>query len=128
MNISAILGMLPLIMKAISLAREIAGNTELTEKIKTYGADIIDLVRQAGAEIFPNLNVEEQTQAGALRFSPEIVSKIQSQLNKFGASPRLAVDGDYGKLTKAAVTAYQTKNDLDPDGWAGPLTQAKLFA
>lgn len=35
-------------------------------------------------------------------------------------------DGDYGANTTAAVTAFQSANNLDPDGKCGPLTQDKL--
>src|SRR6188508_2818808 len=123
MNFSTILGMLPLIMKAYSLAKSIGGNTTIADLIKSKGPEVVDLIKEAGAEIFPDLNEQEQTQAGALRFSPEVVSKVQSQLNKLGA--QLAIDGDYGRRTKEAVTAFQTKYKLDADGWAGPITQAK---
>ena len=39
----------------------------------------------------------------------------------------LAVDGIFGKLTQAAVVAYQSANGLVPDGIVGPLTWAKLL-
>jgi len=124
MNIATILSLLPLILKAVNLAKSINGNSTVIGLIETHGADVVNLVREAGKEIFPTLNVTEQAQAGALRFSPDIVSKIQGQLNKLGA--KLVVDGDYGKLTRAAVLKFQNKHALDADGWAGPLTQARL--
>ena len=44
------------------------------------------------------------------------------KLEKYGA------DGSYGKETVEAVKAYQTANNLTPDGICGPLTWAKLDA
>ena len=39
----------------------------------------------------------------------------------------LTVDGIFGRLTQAAVVAYQAANGLVPDGIVGPLTWAKLL-
>lgn len=36
------------------------------------------------------------------------------------------IDGDIGPRTRAAIRMFQQVNDLDPDGIAGPKTQAKL--
>lgn len=38
----------------------------------------------------------------------------------------LAVDGDYGSKTKAAVVAFQKANGLTPDGVVGLLTAGKM--
>ncbi len=40
---------------------------------------------------------------------------------------RVAADGIYGPVTKAAVTAFQRRAGLVPDGLIGPLTWAALF-
>jgi hypothetical protein len=58
---------------------------------------------------------------------PSVV-ELQGRLNDRGADPPLATDGIYGKLTKAAVMSYQSKNSLDPDGVVGSLTWAALTA
>lgn len=39
----------------------------------------------------------------------------------------LDADGIFGRLTQAAVVAYQSANGLVPDGIVGPLTWAKLL-
>ena len=54
------------------------------------------------------------------------ISWVQSQLNKNGAAPPLAVDGDLGPATLAAITAFQTAHGLAADSIAGPITLAAL--
>ena len=54
------------------------------------------------------------------------VKWLQQRLNAEGAG--LAVDGDFGDCTKAAVVEYQFKHGLEPDGIVGPATRAKLVA
>ena len=56
----------------------------------------------------------------------EEVKQLQSELNELGYSCG-KVDGEYGKLTVAGVTAFQTAYNLKPiDGDAGPITLAGL--
>ena len=54
----------------------------------------------------------------------QAVRVLQQQLNLQGA--KLAVDGDFGDATEAAVRAYQVKVGLVPDGIAGEKTLAVL--
>lgn len=49
---------------------------------------------------------------------------VQGRLNANGA--RLALDGEAGPLTAAAVTAFQSNRGLQPDGIVGPLTSRAL--
>ena len=49
---------------------------------------------------------------------------IQWQLNLCGIS--LAIDGDYGPMTEAAVRFYQGNIDLNPDGVVGTQTRSIL--
>ena len=49
---------------------------------------------------------------------------LQTDLNLTGAS--LAVDGDFGPLTLAAVRLFQSQHGLSVDGIVGPLTWAAL--
>lgn len=54
------------------------------------------------------------------------VFKIQQALRRAGY--RIPVDGRYGSETDSAVTRFQRKHGLDPDGIVGPRTWALLKA
>jgi hypothetical protein len=58
---------------------------------------------------------------------PAVVD-LQSRLNDQGAAPALEADGIFGRLTKAAVIAFQDEHGLEPDGIVGPLTWGALTA
>jgi hypothetical protein len=54
------------------------------------------------------------------------VKDLQVQLNKNGAKPKLAEDGDFGPKTEGAVKAFQKSAKLKPDGAVGEVTMAAL--
>src|SRR5271166_4220706 len=55
------------------------------------------------------------------------VAILQVRLNLWGVpGADLDVDGQFGPLTQAAVTAFQRKSNLPTDGVVGPNTQAQL--
>ena len=54
------------------------------------------------------------------------VKTLQELLNQLGAA--LAVDGDFGSKTEAAVKAFQKKTGLKQDGLYGNLTHTALMA
>ena len=54
---------------------------------------------------------------------PEVM-ELQDLLNRHGAT--LAADGKFGKLTEAAVRAFQRNNGLKADGICGPVTWAAV--
>lgn len=59
---------------------------------------------------------------------PEVTA-LQTGLNRtFPAYSRLAIDGDYGPTTTAAVREFQRRSGLVADGQVGPATAAKLAA
>ncbi|MGW2821870.1 peptidoglycan-binding protein [Streptomyces sp. NPDC001443] len=53
------------------------------------------------------------------------VTELQSLLNHHGAD--LAVDGDFGPMTEAAVRDFQSEKGLSVDGQVGPNTKAALY-
>lgn len=53
---------------------------------------------------------------------------VQDALNRLGRDPPLAVDGSYGRRTRAAVASFQRRHNLEADGLAGPITIAALEA
>ena len=57
------------------------------------------------------------------------VKRLQKLLRAHGLFPEEAkVDGDFGEITEAAVKAFQSFSDLNPDGKVGPLTWRALQA
>ena len=52
------------------------------------------------------------------------VKWLQQRLNVYGAG--LAVDGDFGPVTEAAVKEYQLRHGLAVDGIVGPVTRRAL--
>lgn len=58
----------------------------------------------------------------------ETVKAAQFLLNGRGASCGVwGADGDFGNATRAAVLAYQRRNELEADGIIGPTTWASLL-
>ncbi|GAB4072810.1 peptidoglycan-binding protein [Ancylobacter sonchi] len=53
--------------------------------------------------------------------------ELQTQLTALGYAPG-AIDGQWGKMTEAAVVAFQRAAGLYPDGIAGPKTEKALAA
>lgn len=53
---------------------------------------------------------------------------LQTALNTLGADPKLGVDDNFGRMTRAAVIAFQKKAGLQDDGIAGPATWAAIDA
>ena len=60
----------------------------------------------------------------------DCVRRLQMRLNELGLNcgNQLAVDGQFGRLTRMRVYAFQGRNLLVVDGIVGPLTRGKLAA
>ncbi len=56
---------------------------------------------------------------------PDVVA-LQQALNRAGAQPPLAVDGDFGPATGDAVLALQRRQGLRADAMVGPQTRSAL--
>ena len=92
-------------------------------------------VRPAYAEATTTPNVKQEQYGSELSIGLHVLSKgcagaevetLQILLNaKVNAG--LTVDGDFGKATQAAVTAYQSKFWTNPDGICGEKTWKKLL-
>ncbi len=64
--------------------------------------------------------------ATAIDAEPHDAKWLQASLNRLGAQPPLEVDGHPGRLTAAAVEAFQLRHGLEVDGLAGPATIAAI--
>ncbi|GGO45105.1 muramoylpentapeptide carboxypeptidase [Streptomyces daqingensis] len=61
--------------------------------------------------------------------SGEAVRQLQIRVAGYpGAGSQLAIDGQFGPATKAAVTRFQSAYGLSADGVAGPQTFEKIYA
>ena len=60
----------------------------------------------------------------------DCVRRLQMRLNELGLNcgNQLAVDGQFGRLTRMRVYAFQGRNQLAVDGIVGPLTRGRLAA
>lgn len=65
--------------------------------------------------------------AGDPRNDPERVKAVQQQLHRYSYGKALAVDGDFGALTRLAVIEFQKNSHLVADGIVGPMTAAAIF-
>lgn len=87
-----------------------------------------------GKSFFPKVAPEQAPLAAAVLFDPDTTKLVQDALNAYFDKAvdftKLAVDGDYGPKTTAAVEQFQKlfPGVLKVDGWAGEKTKALLLA
>lgn len=123
---------LPLLMRILQILPQILdaqkSGTSIFTLLQKFAPDVIGILTGIGGSLFPELPAGSQAQAGGLMMDPVKVRLIQGQINTLGlANPPLIVDGSYGQMTKAAVTAFQIAHNVTPaDGWAGDVTTAAL--
>jgi peptidoglycan hydrolase-like protein with peptidoglycan-binding domain len=117
-RISALLTKLsPLLPEALALYNKaIVLVPETVDLINTIAPGVLPLATSATPDVIPEPLPEGFT-----------MDWVQQSLNQLmGAS--LVVDGLYGPKTHEALMSYQKSRGLTVDGWAGPLTCAKLFS
>ena len=109
---------------------EAESNDSLLQKIESLSPTLGSIISSLGAELFPQASATLQKVGGVIAaFDPNTTKWLQASLNSvLSLNPPLAVDGQYGPLTKAAVQQFQTTYKLTVDGIAGTITQAALNA
>lgn len=117
----------PLIKGIIDSA---VSNEDVVTKVLAISKPFATLLEGIGAKLFPQVAAQLHIAAAVTAaFDPNVTKWLQGSLNVLlDPSPNLTVDGIYGQKTKAAVIALQKQLGLDPDGWAGQLTQAAIQA
>lgn len=96
----------------------VAGETTLT---RLYSAQAQGFV----ATPTPSPTPESATLSGGAQ--GEAVKRLQQRLADLGFYTG-KIDGDYGKGTRSAVTAFQRQHGLEADGIAGEKTQRMLYS
>jgi hypothetical protein len=84
----------------------------------------------ARAEVSASAAVQLCDQTLQFGDSGDCVRRLQRRLNELGLNcgNQLTVDGDFGRLTRMRVFAFQGRNRLAVDGVVGPVTRAQLAA
>lgn len=131
----AIIGYLPSILSFIQLIPQIKSAWD-SSTTNTMGAvqnviqntQLVPLLEQIGAQLFPNLAPTIHAAAAAVVMAhPDATSWLQSALNVVD-NAGLAVDGHYGPKTRAAVEAFQAKKGLKVTGWASDIENSAILA
>lgn len=81
---------------------------------------------QVGARAQRLAKMMETGQGPGAQTADDSAKALQSALNRLGASPKLKVDGNAGRLTAQAVQRFQSANGLQPTGLADTDTWAKI--
>lgn len=84
---------------------------------------VAPLVRNLIAEVLPDIKLD----LGDVRSSFD-VKAVQRALNALGGGEKLLVDGVLGKNTRDAISRFQVKCGLQPNGWPGTRTMMALGA
>lgn len=102
------------------------------DKIAKAWDDLVPIIRGVRTQYPKIVDLIDEIAPGATTPEPEhepdglSVEWLQESLNAL-ADAGLEVDGDYGELTREAVTKYQQAHSLEVDGWAGVATQASIY-
>ncbi|WP_055526440.1 peptidoglycan-binding protein [Streptomyces graminilatus] len=95
--------------------------------VRTYqSAHHLDVDGIAGPQTMGEMNIDRIVSSGSGSGTNSEVKLLQRNLAGLGYLPLDGVDGVYGARTKNAVLSFQSDNDLDVDGIAGPMTKSAL--
>lgn len=102
--------------------RRIINGTDKAEKIAGEAEAFERALRVAHWGLNSVLQPEPTEHDSILRVGSKsaYVRELQTNLKAIGYA--VAIDGDFGTGTEAAVKAFQTSAGIKPDGWAGPRT------
>lgn len=109
----------PLIPKVSALEKDFQALIPRTIALWKQLEPVVDRARALQGELFP------QAAEAPPDPSVEMVKWAQLRLNQLGE--RLAVDGDAGTATQAALSRYQHSHGLTVDGILGPETIKSLW-
>ena len=107
-------------MSSIRQVQRAAGNQSMGRVLRSVrigGGGAPHLQREIEAAPRPTISIGARG---------PLVTDLQRFLNSHGANPPLAVDGEFGSMTHAAVVRFQATRGLTPDGIVGPLTWGAL--
>ena len=113
----------------IALFQSATSSADLVTKIETLPKQVMDVVTQIGSALFPQAQSQLQAAAGAVAaFDHAFTEWVQQACNMLlPDTPKLAVDGIYGPLTRNRVMTLQKSLNLaQVDGWVGKLTRAAI--
>ncbi len=103
-------------------------NGAILTKIEQLSKPLATILESVGAEFFPKAAPALHVVGAVLAaFDPDTTKWLQGSLNTI-LGLNLDVDGEYGPMTRDAVSALQTKLGLTVDGIAGQITQAAIQA
>ncbi len=132
--ITALLPLLIPLLQSISHAWGSATGNSL-QKVGSLLAhapqELVDELASVGSSLFPSLDPTLHAAAAALLAAEShtgAASWVQAALNLAGAKPALKVDGKWGKLSIAALKAFQTKHNLPVTGMFADAELAALNA
>ena len=105
------------------------GDGRITALAKDLRGGYLGIYTKTGPAVTPAPTPAGATDLLQYGSNGPAVTALQAGFNKvFPSYPGLplAVDGDFGPRTQAAVREFQRRVGLDPDGIVGPLTRAQL--
>lgn len=127
---SSLVQLAPTLIEALRLAdtvtKKVRSGQVTADILRQNAGPALTILQAVGATVFPDLDVDKQIAAGALRTRGDYIREVQQMLIERGAD--LKADGEYGPITRTAIETFQRGSGLVVDGYAGPKTFAALSA